>query len=60
VVASETLLIPCRVQQSHIASFLKLVEGVLSCGVIVLLVVGSQPWGSIFYIGWEHSLGFVD
>jgi hypothetical protein len=40
MVASETLLIPCKMQQSYIASFLELVEGVLSCDIVASLVVG--------------------
>jgi hypothetical protein len=47
VVAPEILLIPCGVQYSYIASLLELVEGVFSCGIVALLVVGFQPRGPI-------------
>jgi hypothetical protein len=39
VVASEILLVSCRVQQGYISSLLELVEGVLSHGIVALFIV---------------------
>jgi hypothetical protein len=60
MVASEILLVSCGVQQGYISSLLKLVEGILSCSIIALFVLGFQPRGSILQVGWKHGLGPIN